>query len=177
MATEQFGFLVSEASCVGCKACEVACKNRNELESPGPRLRSVQHLEEGIFPAVSVTNVSMGCMHCAQPACMKVCPAGAISKRAEDGVVLVDKDKCIGCHYCFFACPFGVPQYRNEEGTMIKCDSCLDRRQMGLEPACAHSCFYGGLHAGPLSELSELAKGYAAENLGGQTGPSVIVSH
>ena len=170
---EQWGFLIDTENCVGCKACEIACKNRNKL-GVGPRLRQVYSLESGSFPDTVVTNVSLSCMHCGKPACMEVCPAGAISKRSEDGAVLVDKDKCIGCHYCFFACPFGVPSYRSE-GTMIKCDLCADRREMGLEPACAHTCFYDALHAGPLSELATLAREKAAEKLTASAIPSLLV--
>lgn len=172
----QFGFLVDEGSCVGCKACEIACKNRNDLPSPGPRLRSVQTIVTGEFPNTKVTTVSMGCMHCADPACVKACPAGAIEKRVEDGAVVAIREKCIGCHYCFFACPFGVPQYREDDGTMIKCDSCVDRRAMGLEPACAHTCFYGGLFAGDLSDLGELARERSAQAMGGETSPSILVA-
>lgn len=170
---EQWGFLIDTKNCVGCHACEIACKNRNQLEV-GPRLRHVITIESGNFPDIAVTNVSMACMHCGKPACMEVCPTGAISKRSEDGIVVVDHNKCIGCHYCFFACPFGHPQYR-ADGTMFKCDLCLDRIQAGLEPACVKTCFYDALHAGPLSELSVLAKERVASNLANATQPSVIV--
>lgn len=170
----QFGFLVDEVRCAGCKACEMACKNRNELESPGPRLRQVQKYVSGTFPDLNVKHASMGCMHCADPACMKVCPAGAITKM-EDGAVVAIHDKCIGCHYCFFACPFGVPEYRPSDGTMIKCDSCYDRRQMGMEPACAHACFYGGLHAGDLDEMASIARERVGERLQGEAGPSMLL--
>lgn len=167
-----FGFSVSTKDCVGCKACEIACKNRNELKSPGPRLRHVVTKTVGEFPNVKVMHMSMACMHCADPACLKACPAGAIVK-LEDGAVVGVRDKCIGCHYCYFACPFGVPQYRDEDGTMIKCDSCIDRRKQGLEPACAHTCFYGGLEAGDLSELAE-SKVNEASLMAAGTEPSLI---
>ena len=170
---EQFGFLVDTKRCAGCKACEVACKNRNELDSPGPRLRKVHTVKSGTFPDLTVTHASMGCMHCADPACMKACPAGAIVKM-EDGAVIAIHEKCIGCHYCFFACPFGVPEYRPSDGTMIKCDSCYDRRQMGLKPACAHSCFYGGLDSGNLSEFSQKVGDRVIKSIEGETGPSAV---
>lgn len=170
----QFGFLVDETRCAGCKACEVACKNRNNLDSPGPRLRQVQTLKSGTFPNLTVKHVSMGRMHCADPACLKVCPAGAIEK-LEDGAVVGIRSKCIGCHYCFFACPFGVPQYRPEDGTMIKCDSCYDRRKMGMEPACAHSCFYGGIAAGDMDEMAQIARERSADRLAGDSQPSVLL--
>lgn len=172
---EQFGFLVNTRNCVSCKACEIACKNRNQLESPGPRLRTVDTTETGTFPDTVIVHLSTSCMHCANPACVEVCPAGAITKREEDGVVVGDRTKCIGCQSCLAACPFGVPSYREEDGTMIKCDGCTDRRAMGLEPACAHTCFYNALYAGPLSELNALAEKLGAEMMDGETGPSVMV--
>ena len=169
----QWGFLIDQRLCVGCKACEVACKSRNNLAVGDARLRRVQRVEYGLFPDTKVVTFSMSCMLCADPECMKVCPANAITKDA-DGAVIANHEKCIGCHYCFFACPFGVPQYREEDGTMIKCDLCADRRAMGLEPACVQVCFNSAIKAGPLNELSAMAQG--AATLGGfDSNPSVIV--
>lgn len=172
----QFGFLINTTNCVSCKACEIACKNRNKLESPGPRLRVVTTTEEGTFPDTKVTHFSTACMHCENPACVAVCPAGAIAKR-EDGTVVADQSKCIGCQACNAACPWGVPQYRLDDGTMIKCDGCADRRAAGLDPACAHTCFFGGLFAGDLDDLMAQAQamGGSIEQIEGETGPSVLV--
>lgn len=174
MATEQFGFLVDTINCVGCKACEVACKNRNELDSPGPRLRKVTNTESGTFPDTRVVHLSLSCMHCEHPACVEACPAGAVSKR-EDGTVVADRNLCIGCQTCATACPYGVPQYREDDGTMIKCDGCIDRRAAGLAPACAHTCFYNALYAGPLSELEAIAEQRGAVRMEGETGPAVFI--
>lgn len=171
---QDFAFLVDAKSCTGCKACEVSCKNRNELSSPGPRLRKVETTEEGTFPVVTVTNVSTSCMHCDGPACVAVCPAGAISKR-EDGTVVADRSKCIGCQACNAACPWGVPQYREEDGTMVKCDGCVDRRAMGLLPACVHTCFNQALRYGSADEIEALAIELGGERLEGETGPNVWV--
>jgi anaerobic dimethyl sulfoxide reductase subunit B (iron-sulfur subunit) len=170
---EQWGFLIDTQSCVGCKACEIACKNRNHL-GVGPRLRRVSTIESGEFPDTVVTNISLACMHCGKPACVAVCPTGALFKRSQDGVVIVDRTKCIGCHYCFFACPFGVPQYA-DDGTMVKCDLCTDRREVGLEPACVQTCFYHALYAGPLTELSSLMRDKMANRLAGSSDPSILV--
>ena len=172
MSTQR-GFLVDMANCAACKACEIACKNRNKLDV-GPRLRRVNQIENGEWPSMTVTNLSLACMHCGNPPCEAVCPAGAIHKRAEDGLVVVDKAKCIGCHYCFFACPFGVPQY-GADGTMVKCDGCKDFVEMGKEPACAAVCFYDALHAGTLEELSKIASEKAAYRLTTATQPSIMV--
>lgn len=172
--SEQRGFLVDLSRCTACKACEIACKNRNKL-SVGPRLRRVNSLQRGKYPDVSVANLSMACMHCGKPACEAVCPTGAITKRSEDGIVVVDQEKCIGCHYCFFACPFGVPQY-GADGTMVKCDLCKDFLEIGKEPACVSNCFYGALHSGTMEELAEIAAEKNAEKLVGSTQPFVFVS-
>lgn len=172
---DQFAFLVNSKNCVGCKACEMACKTRNELNSPGPRLRVVVESEKGMFPDTKVEHMSTSCMHCADPSCAKVCPAGAIQKMSDDGTVVVDRNKCIGCHYCLVACPFSVPTYRDEDGTMIKCDGCRDRRQMGLDPACVSTCFYGALYGGPITEMRELGAKLAAKPVGGETNPSSLV--
>lgn len=172
MSTQR-GFLVDLSRCTACRACEIACKNRNKLDV-GPRLRRVTQIETGEFPDVSVANLSMACMHCGKPACAAVCPTGAISKRDEDGLVVVDKEKCIGCHYCFFACPFGVPQY-GADGTMVKCDGCKDFVEIGKKPACAAICFYDALHAGTLEELAEIAADKNVHRLNASTQPFVTV--
>lgn len=172
MSTQR-GFLVDLSRCTACKACEIACKNRNKLDV-GPRLRRVTQVETGEFPDVHVTNLSMACMHCGKPACVEVCPTGAITKRDSDGLVIVDSSKCIGCHYCFFACPFGVPQY-GADGTMVKCDGCKDFVEMGKDPACAAVCFYGALHAGSLDELAQIAAERNARQLNASVQPFVLV--
>ena len=114
-------------------------------------------------------------MHCGEPACVAVCPAGAISKRAQDGIVVVDQNKCIGCHYCFFACPFGVPQY-GSSGTMQKCNYCLDRTEKGQEPACVNSCPAQAIKAGTMDELAKYTQERMARKLAGSTQPSVLIS-
>jgi Fe-S-cluster-containing dehydrogenase component len=109
------------------------------------------------------------------PACMEVCPADAIRKRSEDGIVVVDGTRCIGCHACAAACPFGVPQY-GEDGTMQKCNYCLDRIGKGQEPACVESCPPKALRAGTMEELSELAGKKAARRLVAASDPSVWIA-
>ena len=171
---EQYGFLFETDKCVACKACEIACKQRNQsVKDLSPR--TVTSLVKGEFPNVTVTNMSMSCMHCGKPLCAAVCPVGAITKRLEDGIVMVDEAKCIGCFACLSACPFNVPQFR-DNGTMVKCDLCLDRKELGLEPACVRSCFYDALHAGPLSELHAKACERLSERMAGTSQPSVSTS-
>ncbi len=171
---KQMGFYIELDRCVNCHGCEIACKRENNVDL-GPRWRRVIDIWGGEFPNVTRTFVSLACMHCAKPACMAVCPTGAISKRVEDGIVVVDRDKCIGCHYCFFACPFGIPQY-GDDGTMQKCELCLGRLEQGKKPACVATCITGALHAGTMEELSKLAAEKVAQKLAGATLPSIIFS-
>jgi anaerobic dimethyl sulfoxide reductase subunit B (iron-sulfur subunit) len=112
-------------------------------------------------------------MHCGQPACETVCPTGAISKRVEDGIVVVDRDKCNGCQECFSACPYDVPQF-GSDGTMQKCDFCLGQ---GGEPACVAHCLTEALNYGTIENPSDLAMGKVAEKLAGPTDPSMIILH
>ena len=135
----------------------------------------MQITEEGVFPNTKVTSLSLSCMHCADPACVANCPAGALSKDENDGSVKVDVNRCIGCKTCSQVCPFDVPQYREEEGTMAKCDLCGDRRQMGLDPACVQTCFNNALKVGPLESLRQEAAGRSERKLDESTEVSVII--
>ena len=179
----QRGFYIDTGICMGCYSCTAACKNWNSVAPPvtavpgtqGPKWRRVTTVESGEYPDARIVNVSLSCMHCGKPACMGVCPAGAISKRADNGIVVVDKTRCIGCHACAGACPFGVPQY-GEDGTMQKCNYCLDRVLDGQEPACVESCPPGALRAGTMDELSVMASERAAHRLLAEPEPSVLIS-
>lgn len=141
------GFLVKPRNCLNCQACVEACRKFNKTPESRPARRHITKYEkdgEALF-------VSTSCMHCEEPACASVCPAGAI-KKAEDGVVYVDKDRCIGCKYCYQACPFGVPTYSS--AAMDKCDCCtLGGTRPGNAPRCAEACKFGALHFGTVDEL------------------------
>ena len=141
------GFLVKPHNCLNCQACVEACRKFNKTPESRPARRHITKYEkdgEALF-------VSTSCLHCEEPACASVCPAGAI-KKAEDGVVYVDKDRCIGCKYCYQACPFGVPTYSS--AAMDKCDCCtLGGTRPGNAPRCAEACKFGALHFGTVDEL------------------------
>lgn len=168
--SKQYGFYYNAGRCIQCRTCEVACKSAHDLE-PGVKLRRVIETWDGEYPNVTRTFLSLACMHCEKPACAAVCPTGAIIKRAEDGIVVVDRDKCNGCRECLPACPFGVPQF-GTDGIMQKCDFCIG---IGREPACAVSCPAEALSYGALDELLERSTGKAAERMDGPTEPSVII--
>jgi anaerobic dimethyl sulfoxide reductase subunit B (iron-sulfur subunit) len=183
---EQWGFYFDADDCMGCNACAIACKNRHGVDEGHVDWRRVESVPSGTFPDYEETNVSMSCMHCADPPCEKVCPTDAIQKRDSDGIVTVDREACIGCGYCEWACPYGAPQYGNE-GLMQKCNLCLDKgpgsgdgatskneQDEPLEPACVDECVGGALDAGPIGELLDKASQEAAERFA-QNPTSVIV--
>lgn len=150
----QLGFYFDQQRCTGCYTCVVACKQWNGVP-PGPASwRRVSTMEEGRFPQVWVAHMSLSCCHCVKPACIPACPTRAISKREEDGIVLVDQDLCItGCRSCLNACPYDAPQFRDGDSKMEKCDFCLDRLEAGRKPLCVASCPLRALDAGPMDDL------------------------
>jgi anaerobic dimethyl sulfoxide reductase subunit B len=170
---KQYGFLIDTDRCAQCHACETACKAYNGIEL-GVKWRHVVAVWTGSYPKAAFKSVSTACMHCAAPACIGVCPKGAISKRAEDGIVVVDKTKCIGCHACESACPYGAPQF-GKDGLMQKCNLCVDRVAQGLKPACVSTCPANALMFGTLDELPKLAGKKTVKLLAGATQPSVYV--
>jgi anaerobic dimethyl sulfoxide reductase subunit B (iron-sulfur subunit) len=170
---KQYGFIIDSERCVDCRACVVACKSYNNIEL-GVMWRRVRSSWKGSYPAVTFTSHSMSCNHCANPACSKVCPAGAISKRAEDGIVVVDKAKCVGCGACGKACPYGAPQYGKTK-LMQKCNLCLDRVSAGKQPACVATCPAGALTFGAMDALPMMAGKKTVRQLEGTTKPSIFV--
>ena len=170
----QRGFYLDLTRCTSCYSCVVACKAHHPFLDETVYWRRVITLEKGTYPVVRLTNLSLSCMHCGMPACKVVCPTKAISKRTEDGLVIVNPDLCIGCKMCLMACPFGVPQF-GKDGKMQKCDLCLDRLETGLTPACMNVCPAKALHAGPMDELSSLANRKAANRLIRTTDPSFFI--
>ncbi|MDF2628618.1 MAG: 4Fe-4S ferredoxin [Symbiobacteriaceae bacterium] len=151
----QLGFHVNVARCIGCHTCEVACQETNGLPV-GVCWRRVRVVEGGAYPRPFAYAVSMACNHCADPICVKVCPAGAYGKRA-DGLVVHDPSRCIGCQYCAMACPYSAPQYDEAQGKMSKCSGCAGRVDAGLQPACVGACPVRALAFGDLSDLGDLA--------------------
>jgi anaerobic dimethyl sulfoxide reductase subunit B (iron-sulfur subunit) len=166
--TKQYAFYFDADRCVQCRTCEVACKSTRNVE-PGVRWMRVIEIPSGVYPDVTMSFFALACMHCAKPACIEACAAGAISKRDEDGIVLVDREKCNGCRDCFSACPYGVPQF-GADGIMQMCDFCSG---VNTGPACAASCPTEALKSGGLDELLEIGKG--AKRMEGPTGPSIII--
>lgn len=148
----QLGFIHHNVDCIGCRACEIACKDKNGL-SAGPRFRRVQYIEGGSYPDVFAYKVNISCNHCAEPACLPACPTGAIWKRREDGIVDIDSTLCIGCRRCEAACPYGAPQFIPELNIVSKCNLCVDEIESGRKPYCVSACMMRVLDVGPIDQL------------------------
>lgn len=157
MSAQAFWFDAS--ACSGCKACQVACKDKHDLPV-GLRWRRVYEVAGGGWTRrdgawlhdVYAYNVSVACNHCERPICLEVCPASAITRRP-DGLVLLDPDRCLGCRYCEWACPYGAPQYDPRRGRMTKCTFCVDELDRGGAPACVTACPQRALDFGDPEEL------------------------
>ncbi len=161
ISNQQLGFYVDTAKCTGCKTCQLSCKDENDLKVNVNWRRVYEYTGGGWFQHQDGTfdqNVftyytSISCNHCAEPACTKACPTGAMHKRANDGLVVVDGNVCVGCRYCEMACPYGAPQYDAEKKVMTKCDGCYDRVEVGKMPICVGSCPMRALDFGPMDAL------------------------
>jgi anaerobic dimethyl sulfoxide reductase subunit B len=151
----QYVFSFDASRCCGCMACVVACQDQNDFTAGETvAFRHVTKHEAGVHPDAHIAYLSLSCQHCGDAPCLVVCPMRAISRRPEDGAVLVDRDLCVGCHSCELVCPYGAPKFP-EDGKMAKCDLCVVRREHGMTPACVRVCPVQALGCGPVEELSE----------------------
>lgn len=146
------GFYYNEESCTGCRACQVACCDKNDLDA-NMAFRQVSTFETGTYPNARAFHYSLTCNHCENPACVEVCPNQAMYIDEEDGTVQHDDSKCIGCQYCVNACPYGVPRYLEEISLTHKCDGCITLRNNGEQPACVAICPMRALEFGDIDEL------------------------
>ncbi|SPJ17411.1 4Fe-4S ferredoxin iron-sulfur binding domain protein [Burkholderiales bacterium] len=174
----QLALVIDLNVCVGCHACVTSCKEWNTSGSAGPLVdqnpysadptgtffNRVQTFEIGEFPGTETLHLPKSCLHCEDPPCVPVCPTGASYKRQQDGIVLVDYDKCIGCKYCAWACPYGAREFDEQGKVMKKCTLCVDRiydyslSEADRKPACVKACptsarLFGDIHD-PASEVS-----------------------
>ncbi|MGE5601676.1 MAG: 4Fe-4S dicluster domain-containing protein [Nitrososphaerales archaeon] len=165
-----YGLLVDTTRCIGCRGCQVACKQSNDLEAEQTGFRPIRtnppDLTARTWSLVEFYEVPRAdtrvawrfvkrqCMHCLEPACVSVCPVGALQRTAEGSVVYLS-NRCIGCRYCMTACPFNVPKYEWSSATPLirKCVMCVERLADGNQPACAQACPTGATVFGNRDEL------------------------
>ncbi|MDP2719531.1 MAG: 4Fe-4S dicluster domain-containing protein [Dehalococcoidia bacterium] len=166
--SKQYALLFDLKRCIGCRTCTIACKVENDLpvgenwikvQTLGDPSRDLNSMK---YPALKMSFRPVTCMHCQDPPCLKACPDEAIS-RGEDGIVLIDQEKCTGCELCLPACPYDVIHFDSEARLARKCTLCRPRIEQGLEPFCARECPVGTIHFGELSapggELDRLIAG------------------
>jgi formate dehydrogenase iron-sulfur subunit len=169
--------LIDTTKCIGCKACQVACSEWNELRDEVGHNHGTydnpQDLSAETWTLMRFTEHETGagnlewlirkdgCMHCAEPGCLAACPSpGAIIKHA-NGIVDFDQDHCIGCGYCITGCPFNIPRISQKDHKAYKCTLCSDRVAVGLEPACVKTCPTGAIVFGTKEDMKE----HAAERI------------
>lgn len=146
-------FVFDQDRCTGCEACRIACG----IENGGGRdlaWRQIHTLNPAHHPALPTKHLSLACNHCERPACLLGCPAAAYRRDTETGAVLLDSDKCIGCRYCSWVCPYDVPRFDEALGVMTKCTFCSHRLAEGKAPACAQACPTGALSHSARPETS-----------------------
>lgn len=186
----KWGMVIDLKKCVGCDTCTVSCKAENRTP-PGMSYNVVLETVKGDFPNFSITNLPRPCMQCDKPPCAQVCPTRATYKH-ENGIVIIDNDRCIGCRYCMVACPYGArsydfgnnyddmigfkdvtsPEYGIERGkrkegavpeeTVRKCSFCYHRLQRGEEPACVETCIGNARFFGDMNDPNSVVSKLAA---------------
>lgn len=171
--------LIDISKCIGCKACQVACMEWNDLRDEvgtnvgvydNPRDLTDQSWTVMRFSEVEVQEGRLewlirkdGCMHCAEPGCLKACPSpGAIVQYA-NGIVDFHEENCIGCGYCVTGCPFNIPRISKKDGKAYKCTLCSDRVAVGMEPACVKTCPTGAIVFGSKEDMIHHAEGRVAD--------------
>lgn len=184
---KKLGLVIDLDICVGCHACAVNCKEWNSGGHAAPLTDKNPYGAEPIgvwFNRIHTFEVSGGeepsrtvhfpksCLHCEDAACVTVCPTGASFKREEDGIVLVNESKCIGCKLCSWACPYGAREYDADEGVMKKCTLCIDRiynekmDEVDRVPACVSTCPVSARHFGDLGDPNSKVSKLVAEREG-----------
>jgi len=182
----QLALVIDLNVCVGCQACVTSCKQWNTsgqaaalsdqnpygADPSGTFFNRVQTYEVGTFPETDTIHFPKSCLHCEEPPCVPVCPTGASYKRKDNGLVLIDYDKCIGCNYCAWACPYGVRELDEKEKVMTKCTLCVDRiEDLSLDetqrkPACVLACPTNARLFGDIHDPESLVSQAIAQNEG-----------
>jgi formate dehydrogenase iron-sulfur subunit len=172
--TRKVAKLIDISKCIGCKACQVACMEWNDLRDDvgtntgvydNPRDLTAQSWTVMRFSEVEVETGKLewlirkdGCMHCADPGCLKACPSPGAIVQYSNGIVDFHEENCIGCGYCITGCPFNVPRLSQKDGKAYKCTLCSDRVGVGLEPACVKTCPTGAIVFGAKEDMIQHAE-------------------
>jgi len=157
---KQYGFYINSSVCSGCKTCQVACKDKNDLKT-GVNWRRVYDIqggswqsEKGVFTSTPFAyNLSLSCFNCETPKCVNACPTKAIYEN-ENGIIVIDHNLCMGCRYCEWVCPYGAPQFDPDLKMMTKCNLCEDYILKGQKPSCVDSCPMRALDFGTITEMN-----------------------
>lgn len=189
----RLGLVIDLDTCVGCHACAVSCKEWNTAGYPAPLsdqdpygaapsgtwLNRVHSYEAGEGATGRTVHFPRSCLHCADAACVTVCPTGASYKRVEDGIVLVQEDMCIGCGLCAWACPYGARELDHASGVMKKCTLCIDRiynthlDEADRVPACVAACPVSARHYGDFADPGSAVSRLVAERGGYELMPEM----
>lgn len=181
----QYGFYLNSTKCTGCKTCDISCKDGKDLAA-GRQFRRIYECGNGEWEQKNglwqnnsfAYYLSISCNHCSNPTCVHGCPTGAMHKREEDGIVLVNDEVCIGCRYCEMRCPYGAPQFDHHRKVMTKCDGCYERVHEGKNPFCVDSCPQRALE---FDDIEVLRKKYGTLSQVGplpdsnQTQPNLVI--
>ena len=182
----KYAFAINLHRCIGCRTCTISCKMENQVADGLQRVRvlnpeetTVYDVPTGTYPALSMTWTPVPCQHCDEAPCVAVCPTGATTKR-DDGLVVIDKEKCIGCKSCIEACPYGARQFDETSTTVDKCTMCAHRLDAGLGTTmCQIACPGRAIAVGDLddsaSEVANIVKDKKTTRLNesAKTGPQV----
>ena len=159
---KRYGFVIDVSRCIDCRACLVACSVENNVSMEHTRIWVHDLGLMGEFPDLSRKFMPYNSMHCDNPPCTEVCVSGATYKDPENGLVLVDQEACIGCGFCVDACPYNARYLDSERGVVDKCTACVQRLEVGMQPACVATCVGGSRLFGdlndPESEVSQALK-------------------
>ena len=174
----RYGFLVDLRKCIGCRTCQVACKAENDVPL-GVYRTWVKEVEKGSYPEVRRHFIPVVCNQCDEPACTRVCPVEA-TYSLDNGIVVIDPHRCIGCGYCMAACPYAVRFIHPTRGVAEKCDWCWPRVREGYgPPACARSCPTSAMTFGDLNDpdsvISQILSGEATATLKPESGNQPMV--
>jgi Fe-S-cluster-containing dehydrogenase component len=168
MAAKRLALVIDLDRCIGCRGCEVSCKQENGVAVDVVWNKVVEQGPYGTFPDVEHYFLPSVCQQCDVPQCVKVCPTGA-SYIQQDGIVLINRERCLGCKYCMMACPYGVRSFNSAMKVVEKCTLCVQLQAIGEKPACVKACaakarFFGDL-GDPGSDVSLVLKKAGEENV------------